>query len=83
MKLRTALLVLLPAAALGGCGTFLLPHPQGHAGDNRIYWGVEPGMQTLPVRNAQGQFVGVIDSSAHVPPGFRDPPPPPPPPKQQ
>ena len=80
MNLRTALLLLLSASSLSACGTFLLPHPADYPPAERIQWDTGNN-QFIGVTDAQGRWMAA-DSSAHVPPGFRDPPPPPPPPKE-
>jgi len=80
MKLRMAFLLLLSAATLGAC-TFLLPHPGNYSEAERIHW--DNGNDRFnSIKNAQGRDVSVGDTSAHVPPDFRDPPMPPPPPPQ-
>jgi hypothetical protein len=66
MKLRTALLLLLPASGLGACHTFLLPHPSDQP--DRASWS--------ELRWDEGDHVPV--GFRDPPP----PPPPPPPPKE-
>jgi hypothetical protein len=82
--MKRPLLLLLPVAMLGGCGTFLLPHPAKEAARDGISMRDQFRMDTfdmgnVPQRDAAGRYTGLVTSNGHVPPDYRDPPMPPPP----